>query len=44
MELTSIAQNFVATMGVGAAVSHGDNGKNGSKEAERDAIAEVVME
>ena len=44
MELTSIAQNFVATMGGGAAA--GSNGKHGANEREsnRDAIAEAVLD
>ena len=41
MELTSIAQNFVNNMGVGAALST-DNGSNGAKLREPDAIAEAV--
>ena len=42
MELTSIAQNFVSTMGAGAALSAADNGSNGAAQPELEAIAEPV--
>ena len=41
MELTSMVQNFVSTMGAGAAIS-ADNGSNGAQIREREAIAEPV--
>ncbi len=45
MELTSIAQNFVATMGAGngANVSHGSNGKIGADRQESEPVAEAVV-
>ena len=39
MELTSIAQNFVSTMGAGAALSHGDNGADARQS---EPVAEAV--
>ena len=41
MELTTMVQNFVSTMGAGAAMS-ADNGSNGATVREPEAIAEVV--
>ena len=42
MELTSIAQNFVSTMGAGAALSHGGNGADEERASE--PIAEAVVD
>ena len=41
MELTAMVQNFVSTMGVGAAMT-GDNGSNGAEQRTPEAIAEAV--
>ena len=41
MELTGMVQNFVSTMGVGAAIS-ASNGSNGAERREPEALAEVV--
>ncbi len=41
MELTSMVQNFVSTMGAGAALSNGSSG-NGMKERVSDAVLESV--
>ena len=41
MELTGMVQNFVSTMGVGAAMS-ADNGSNGAAVRQPEAIAEAV--
>ncbi len=44
MELTSMVQNFVSTMGAGAALSHGRNGNDGADSREREPVAEAVVD
>ncbi len=44
MELTSMIQNFVSTMGAGATLSQSHNGNTGLDSREREPVAEAVVD